>query len=141
MVFDYDVIRHLPSIVFNKLDIQVLMSKGKNIFFLFLLALGLGNIFVNYISEPPAKNRLFDSDALYLPTLFSDIFANNGQIKDWFLTPAPYFFPDYPIFFLVYLVGATPYSQIIAFALIQAALTFFAIWLVARATANRPIHL
>ena len=79
------------------------MSKGKSIFFLFLLALGLGNIFANYISEPPAQNRLFDSDALYLPTLFSDIFANNGQIKDWFLTPAPYFFPDFPMFFSVLL--------------------------------------
>ena len=108
------------------------MNKGKNIFFLFLLALGLGNIFANYISGSPIQSYLFNSDALYLPTLFSDIFANDGQIKDWFLTPAPYFFPDYPMFFLAYLVGATPYSQIIAFALIQTALTFFAIWFVAR---------
>lgn len=37
---------------------------------------------------------------------------------------------------LAYLIGSTPYSQIILFALIQATLTFFAIWFVASLTAK-----
>ena len=112
------------------------MNKSKNIFFLLLLALSMANIVVQYISGSSIQGHLFDSDALYLPTLFSDLLSNNGQLKEWFLTPAPCFFPDYPMFLLAYLVGPTPYSQIIAFALIQAALTFFAIWLIARVTIN-----
>lgn len=108
------------------------MNKSKNIFLFFLLTLSLANIFASYVSGSPIRGHLFNSDALYLPTLFSDIFQNNGQIKDWFLTPAPYFFPDYPAFMLAYFIGSTPYSQIILFALIQITLTFFAIWFVAR---------
>lgn len=112
------------------------MKSLKVIFFCFFVFLTLGNIFVSYVSGFPFQGMLFNSDALYLPTLFADIFQNNGQIKDWFLTPAPYFFPDYPVFMLAYLMGMTPYSQIISFALIQTTLTFFAIWLVARVTTN-----
>jgi len=112
------------------------MNKSKNIFFLLLLALSLANIVAQYISGSSIQSHLFNSDALYLPTLFADILSNNGQINEWFLTPAPYFFPDYPMFLLAYLAGPTPYSQIIAFALIQTALTFFAIWLIARVTTN-----
>ena len=110
------------------------MNKSKNIFLFFLLTLSLANIFSSYISGSPIQSHLFNSDALYLPTLFSDIFQNNGRIKDWLLTPAPYFFPDYPAFMLAYLIGSTPYSQIILFALIQTTLTFFAIWFVASVT-------
>jgi hypothetical protein len=96
----------------------------------------LVNIVAHYISGSPIQGHLFNSDALYLLTLFSDIFTNNGEIKDWLLTPAPYFFPDYPTFLLAYLIGPTPYIQIISFALIQVALTFFAIWLAAKITTN-----
>lgn len=112
------------------------MNKGKNIVLVFLLTLSLANIFASYVSGHPIQSHLFNSDALYLPTLFSDLFLNNGQIKDWFLTPAPYFFPDYPAFMLAFLIGSTPYSQIFLFAITQTALTFFAIWLVASVTAK-----
>jgi hypothetical protein len=41
--------------------------------------------------------QLGNSDALYLPTLFKDVFQHGGSIQDWYLTPAPYFLPDYPL--------------------------------------------
>ena len=108
------------------------MYKNKNIFAFILLALSLANIAVQYLSGSSIQGHLFNSDALYLPTLFSDIFSKDGQIKDWFLTPAPYFFPDYLTFLFAYLAGPNPYSQIIAFALIQVTLTFAAIWFIAK---------
>ena len=111
------------------------MTKTKITFF-FLLILSLANILASYVSGSAIQSHLFNSDALYLPTLFSDIFQNNAKLDDWFLTPAPYFFPDYPAFTLAYLIGSNTYSQVIAFALIQTALTFFAIWFVARVTTN-----
>lgn len=108
------------------------MKKNNKFFFYFLLAFSLVNMIAWYYCQPNPKNMLFNSDALYLPTLFSDLFSNNGQLKDWFLTPAPYFFPDYLMFLLPYLIGPTFYSQVLVFMVIQTLLTFFAILLIAR---------
>ena len=110
--------------------------KNRNIFALFLLASGLINIVAHYVSGLPSLGHLFNSDALYLPTLFSDIFESGGAIKDWFLTPAPYFLPDYLMFLPAHLLGPNTYSQIILFALIQVFLTFLVIWLIVRETSN-----
>lgn len=114
------------------------MDKSKNIFAFILLALSLANIAVQYFSGSSIQGHLFNSDALYLPTLFSDIFSKGGHLKNWFLTPAPYFFPDYLTFLFAYLAGPNPYSQIIAFALIQVTLTFAAVWFIAKELENAP---
>lgn len=85
------------------------------------------------MARHPILHIIFlDSDALYLPTLFSDLFLKAGKINDWFLTPAPYFFPDYPMFFFAFLAGSGVFIQIILFSLIQVILTCLAIWLLAK---------
>lgn len=106
-------------------------------FLFFLLVLGLANVVVYYAGRHDIILTLFSSDALYLPTLFSNLLSKNGNIADWFLTPAPYFFPDYPIFLFAYLLtylvaGVEPYYQIVIFSLIQIAFTFMAIWFLAK---------
>ena len=104
---------------------------------LVLLALCLANVFIQWMSGSYIQGYFFDNaDALYLPTMFSDVFAKGGHIKDWYLTPAPYFFPDFPIFLVAYLVGPNPAIQIVAYAVIQATLTFLAIWFLAQTTKN-----
>jgi hypothetical protein len=112
------------------------MQRNKNLFALILLVLSLACIAVHYLSGSSIQASIFNADALYLPTLFADILAKGGQIKDWYLTPAPYFFPDYPTFLLAYLIGPTPFSQMILFALIQVVLVFLAIWFTIRVTTN-----
>jgi len=67
----------------------------------------------------PAQAHLVHSDALYLPVLFEDILRRGGSLGDWFLTPAPYFFPDFPLYLLAWLGGAGIASQLTAFALLQ----------------------
>jgi hypothetical protein len=62
---------------------------------------------------------LFDSDALYMPAVFADLFAGGGKLADWYLTPAPYFFPDYLLYLPAWLLGATVYDQVLVFALLQ----------------------
>lgn len=99
----------------------------------FFLALVLGNIGLHYFAEFSNRSHLLNADALYLPTLFKDILADGGHIREWFLTPAPYFFPDYPVYLVAYGIGDTPFSQILAFALIQTVLALGAMVLVARA--------
>jgi MFS family permease len=91
--------------------------------------LSIANASIYYAARHPGLVKgLFNSDAVYLPTVFADLFVKHGSIKDWFLTPAPYFFPDYVMFLFAYLVGSRPYIQILAFSLIQSFLTFIAIW-------------
>lgn len=108
------------------------MQQNKSLFFIILLIISLASIVVRYISLPSSYTLpqlfFFNADALYLPTLFADIFSKSGDIKDWFLTPAPYFFPDYPVFLIAYWLGADAYTQIVVFALLQTILTFAALF-------------
>lgn len=110
------------------------MRRKVNVFAIVVLALSLVNVAIQYLSDHSIQSQLFNSDALYLPTLLSDIFSKGGRITDWFLTPAPYFFPDCLVFLFAYLVGSGSYSQIIAFALTQIALTFLLVWFLVKET-------
>lgn len=47
------------------------------------------------------QQALFNSDSLYLPALYKDIFVDHRDMSGWMLPPAPYFFPDMPVFFLL----------------------------------------
>ncbi len=69
-----------------------------------LLILSLDNIIVFYLGGHSFRGYLVEnSDLLYLPTLFSDLISKRGRISDWFLTPAPYFFPDYLVIVVLFL--------------------------------------
>ena len=71
----------------------------------------------------------FNADALYLPVLFTDLLGDHGKLADWYLTPAPYFFPDYITYFIAYLIGWNIFTQILAFILVQFSLLFVSVWL------------
>lgn len=79
----------------------------------------------------PVQAHLVHSDALYLPVLFDDL-AGGGRFAHWFLTPAPYFFPDLPVYWLAWLSGNGVPGQTVVFALLQTAVTALALFLLAR---------
>jgi hypothetical protein len=56
------------------------------------------------IGSGAIRESFFDSDSLYLPTLFEDLIQWSGRFSDWRLTPAPYFFPDLPLYFMSRLI-------------------------------------
>lgn len=80
----------------------------------------------------PAQAYLVNSDAFYLPVLFDDLLARGGSLGDWYLTPAPYFFPDFPLYFLTWLGATGMFRQVTLFALLQVAGTGVALFLLAR---------
>lgn len=80
----------------------------------------------------PVQAHLVHSDALYLPVLFQDLLRHGGSLGDWFLTPAPYFFPDFPLYLLAWLGGAGVFEQTTLFALLQTVLAAIALFLLAR---------
>lgn len=79
----------------------------------------------------PAQAHLVHSDALYLPVLFEDLLERGGDAGDWFLPPAPYFFPDMLMYLPAWLAGDVQW-QTLVFALLQTALTSTGLYLVSR---------
>lgn len=79
-----------------------------------------------------AQGHLVHSDALYLPVLFEDVFRRGSSFSDWYLTPAPYFFPDMLIYLAAWLAGGDAFRQTLLFALLQTALAGGALYFLAR---------
>jgi hypothetical protein len=97
-----------------------------------LLLVGLLDVAVSYLAGHSFEAYLIEnSDLLYLPTLFSDLIEKGGRLSDWFLTPAPYFFPDYPLYFIAYVLGFGTYSRVVLFSVTQSIVLFCALWLLA----------
>lgn len=44
----------------------------------------------------------YNTDFLYLPSIYIDVFEHQGTPWNWALTPAPYFFPDMLVYFILY---------------------------------------
>lgn len=113
------------------------MTTRNNITLFAILCLGMATFVVSYMADHPLRAYLFNADTLYLPTLFTDLFSRGGSLADWYLTPAPYFFPDYPMFALVWLLGPGAYSQVALFGLLQILMTLGTGWLITRQLAHR----
>jgi hypothetical protein len=95
-----------------------------------LFAVACAAIF--YLTGHDLRAGLLHADALYLPTLFDDLLHRGGRLSDWYLTPAPYYFPDFPLYLVAWLLGPDSYFQIIVFAALQCALLLYGIYALAR---------
>ncbi len=67
---------------------------------LLLLALVFVSVFGNATGND-IDGHYINSDTLYLPSLFVDVFENGNSISDWNLNPAPNFFPDMFFYFIL----------------------------------------
>jgi hypothetical protein len=102
-----------------------------------IIAVALASFGLAYRAGHPFQTYLFHSDALYLPTVFADLFSKGGHFSDWYLTPAPYLFPDFALYLIAYLVGNGPFEQILLFALLQIALVTVALYFIVKASSER----
>jgi len=62
--------------------------------FLFILAF-FSKLFYHDI------DTFFSADALYLPSIYKDLFIDGNSLKEWNLNPAPNFFPDMILYFML----------------------------------------
>lgn len=99
--------------------------------------MAVAGVILSYRAGHPIHANLFNADALYLPVLFQDLFERGGQLSDWFLTPAPYFFPDYLLYLGAYAAGSDIYWQILVYALLQIICTLIALLYVAKGVADQ----
>ena len=107
------------------------MSKT-NLLSLACVVVALGALLASLHAGHPVQAHLVHSDALYLPVLFDDVLARGGSLADWYLTPAPYFFPDFPLYLLAWMGGGSVLAQTTVFVLLQTILMAGAIFLVGR---------
>ena len=106
------------------LEKQVLLG------YLFLAA-GLIFLIVGYLTHRLEEMGLFfNSDTLFPAALYKDLFLRGGSLNDWYLPPPPYFFPEWPLYFVTNALAPNPYWAVAAFFVVQIVLTFFALaWL------------
>ncbi len=73
-----------------------------------------------YYSNPLSglKGFIYNSDALYLPSLYAD-FIRGNDLSKWNLPPTPYFFPDMPLYFAIRVITPNIHMAAVLFGLIQ----------------------
>lgn len=72
-----------------------------NYYFSFVLTAFLTLLLFSIVPDTTEIRTYFNSDTLYLPSLFQDIFVHHTGIADWHLNAAPNFFPDMLLYFLL----------------------------------------
>jgi hypothetical protein len=71
---------------------------------LFYFTLLLNAVFVLQVFGSLGARELdtfFNSDGLYLPSIYKDLFEDHSGLAGWYLNAAPNFFPEWPLYFMV----------------------------------------
>ncbi len=96
------------------------MKRLVNVNFLLLLASLLLAVCFFCRLELIDLGNFFNSDSLYLPALYKDLFVDKTGLQGWHLNPAPNFFPDMLAYFvLMFLLGHQFIVVSFVFALLQ----------------------
>jgi hypothetical protein len=98
-----------------------------------LALLGMAGMILIYLQHAIDTEFFFSSDALYLPALYDNVIEQGGRLNQWYLTPAPYFFPDWPLYFGLRWLAGTTYHAMAAMMAAQA----LGLWLLTALIARR----
>lgn len=80
-----------------------------------------------YINGTVDRSVFYNSDALFFPSLFKNIFFEGKHFSDWILPPSSYLFPDALLYAVAYIISSQVSTQILVFAILQSVLFFFLI--------------
>ncbi len=69
--------------------------------------------------DEQSYNWFFSTDTLYLPSIYKDLFIDGGTLDGWHLNPAPNFFPDMLVYFLLMFITGSFLLSTAFFAVIQ----------------------
>ena len=90
----------------------------------FLLLLICGLMLLRKAAMPEAS---VTSDLLYLEALYKDLFVRHLPIGGWTLSPAPYFFPDLPVYFVLRGLAGDLLSALYLYSLFMLSCLFFSL--------------
>ncbi|MGF1522344.1 MAG: hypothetical protein ACFBSF_08510 [Leptolyngbyaceae cyanobacterium] len=92
-----------------------------------MIVLMFSAVAIAFLTRSLRVSALFYGDTLYIPAVFRDIFLNDGSFSDWYFAPAPYFFPDMALYFLIKAIIGSTYFSALFYALLQIGATYILI--------------
>lgn len=116
--------------------------RDKRYFLLSLLTLCLLylGIFAT-VGQEELEVVFFNSDTLYQPSLYRDLFEQSNALNEWRLNPAPNFFPDMLLYsLLMWITDSIQWSSFL-FAMIQLVVIDVLILAILRTISSRPYQI
>lgn len=90
----------------------------------------------------PFLHFVNNSDLLYIPALYHDFVTPHRHVIGWHITPAPYFVPDIPVYFVLQAITRTIARAYAAYELVSlAAIMAVFYWIAGAVTPRRPNRL
>ena len=75
---------------------------NEQIFFILSVIISIGIVITLFSTfTTSAYNVFFNSDTLYLPSIYKDLFIDHNSLNGWHLNPAPNIFPDMIVYFII----------------------------------------
>jgi len=108
----------------RKINIEVIL------FSLTILAslLFIVALFSRLVIDNNYINTFFNSDTLYLPSIYKDLFIDHNGFKGWHLSGAPNFFPDMILYFIIMIFSKNFIVSSFLFSTIQYLFFLFLIY-------------
>ncbi len=91
--------------------------------------------------DPSGLDVYFNSDTLYLPSVYRDLFLDKSGICGWHFNPAPNFFPDMLVYFIIRFVSGNFINAAFVYSLLQYFSFTFLVWLLNKALHGKPDYL
>jgi hypothetical protein len=86
-----------------------------------LLVFSLLSVYIGISTGRISKYELYNSDALYIPSAYRDL-ASGESLSEWSLQPAPSFFPDMALYFILNGVTGNFHLAIMLYGVCQSVL-------------------
>lgn len=96
----------------------------------FYLIISIFALYLSYVTHFMDLNRFFNTDMLFMNDLFNGLIIRGDSFKDWNLTTVPFYFPDYIIFAISYLISNVAYYNFLIYAILQILITNILLYLI-----------
>lgn len=90
-----------------------------NLFSIGIVILVAAICVLNFLSGARILPKALNSDLLLMPAALEDMLRQGGKQADWYLSPPPYWFPDYLLFLPGFAVVDGPYLQLAVYTAVQ----------------------
>ena len=104
---------------------------------LFLLAVFITCAVLQFLAAADIRGLMLDTDALNIPTLVDNLMSHQGSLSHWYLSPAPYLFPDAVLHAAIHPFTSNMYARLAVFAGLQILVLFLLLWRLAVLTLRR----
>jgi hypothetical protein len=134
----------LPS-NFANLSAKFMMVKKAQIDWILLFLFGLLSLFfiiIFYTSLPDSYlDQLFNTDSLYLPSLYNDFFIEHGKVTSWNFNSSPNFVPDMLLYFPMNGIIGNFRLTAIVFSLVQQIIIMFLVYSILKRFFGKDVNL